>query len=300
MSGRTVNSAILLLVIGNAMALVSDVFIKLLEPGSPVFQFVFLRCLITLALLLPFLGQLDRGRLFAGLGVHTLRAHIHLVGIVCMVFALGALPLATANAVFYAAPVLVMVFSVLFFRERLDSRSVLAVISGFIGILVILRPVAINWMALSALAVAASLAVNALLVRKLPDGQSTVHKLFLNYLLVLPASALLMLWEGAAFDPSLLLTAAGSALFILGYNMTVLLAYRHVDASQVTSAEYTGLIWAILLGWTLFGEAPDLWFILGASMIVLPLLLISLRQRRPQRRRRGVLVGESSQVGDCP
>ena len=49
MSGKTVNSAILLLVIGNAMALISDVFIKLLEPGAPVFQFAFLRCLITLA-----------------------------------------------------------------------------------------------------------------------------------------------------------------------------------------------------------------------------------------------------------
>ena len=57
MSGKTVNSAILLLVIGNAMALISDVFIKLLEPGAPVFQFAFLRCLITLGLLLPLAGQ---------------------------------------------------------------------------------------------------------------------------------------------------------------------------------------------------------------------------------------------------
>ena len=62
MSGKTVNSAILLLVIGNAMALISDVFIKLLEPGAPVFQFAFLRCLITLGLLLPMAGQLDRCR----------------------------------------------------------------------------------------------------------------------------------------------------------------------------------------------------------------------------------------------
>ncbi|MBO6851848.1 MAG: hypothetical protein JJ867_15545, partial [Marinobacter sp.] len=53
MSGKTVNSAILLLMIGNAMALISDVFIKLLEPGAPIFQFAFLRCVITLLLLLP-------------------------------------------------------------------------------------------------------------------------------------------------------------------------------------------------------------------------------------------------------
>ena len=98
MSGKTVNSAILLLVIGNAMALISDVFIKLLEPGAPVFQFAFLRCVITLLLLLPLAGQLNRKHLFSGIKVHAVRAHIHLAGILCMVVALGNLPLATANA----------------------------------------------------------------------------------------------------------------------------------------------------------------------------------------------------------
>lgn len=87
MSGKTVNSAILLLVIGNAMALISDVFIKLLEPGAPVFQFAFLRCLITLVLLLPLARQLDRKHLFAGFKIHAFRAHIHLAGIMCMVIA---------------------------------------------------------------------------------------------------------------------------------------------------------------------------------------------------------------------
>ncbi|BES69156.1 DMT family transporter [Marinobacter nanhaiticus D15-8W] len=292
MSGRTVNSAILLLVIGNAMALISDVFIKLLGSDTPVFQFVFLRCVITLLLLLPLYRQIDGGRLFEGLGIHTLRAHIHLVGISAMVLALGALPLATANAIFYAAPVLVMVFSVLFVGARLDGRSVFAVVSGFVGIVVILRPVEINWMALSALVVAASLAINALLVPQLPDGQSMVHKLFLNYLLVLPAITALMLWENAPWDPAILLNAIGSSVFILGYNITVLLAYRQVQASQVTSAEYTGLIWAVLLGWFWFGETPDLWFLLGSSMIVVPLILIGLRQHRVTRKR-AALVGEN-------
>ncbi|MGQ7273054.1 DMT family transporter [Marinobacter sp. V034] len=285
MSGRTVNSAILLLVIGNALALISDVFIKLLEPGSPVFQFVFLRCALTLALLVPFWRYIDTGRLFEGLGVHVLRAHVHLVGVVCMVLALGALPLATANAIFYAAPVIVMVLSVILYGEKLDGRSVFAVISGFLGIVVILRPVEVNWMALSALVMAATLAINALLVRKLPSGQSMVHKLFLTYLLVLPASGALMLWEGAEWDPSMLMSAAGSTVFILGYNITVLLAYRQVDASQVTSAEYTGLIWAVALGWLWFGETPDIWFLLGSSMIVVPLALIGLRQHKASRKR---------------
>ena len=280
MSGKTVNSAILLLVIGNAMALISDVFIKLLEPGAPVFQFAFLRCVITLLLLLPLAGQLNRKHLFSGIKVHAVRAHIHLAGILCMVVALGNLPLATANAVFYAAPILVMVLSVMLFREKLTPLSVFAVFSGFGGIVVILRPVEFNWAAIAALASAFALAINAVMVRKLPKQQSTVHKLFLNYALIIPAAGALALWEGAAWDSSILISALGSALFILGYNITVLLAYQQVDANQVTSAEYTGLIWAVGIGWVWFSEVPDLWFLAGSTMIVVPLIMIGLKSRR--------------------
>ncbi|MDC0662812.1 DMT family transporter [Marinobacter sp. SS21] len=283
MSGTTVSSAILLLVIGNALALVSDVFIKLLEPGAPLFQFAFLRCVLTLLLLLPLWQHINHRKLFEGGRIHLVRAHIHLGGILCMVVALGTLPLATANAVFYGAPLLVMVLSVVIFREKLTRLSVVAVVSGFIGILAILRPVEFNWGAIAALGSAAALAINAVMVRKLPSEQSTVHKLFLTYLLILPASFVLMLVEGAAWDPSILASALGSALFILGYNITVLLAYRQVDANQVTSAEYTGLIWAVAIGWIWFGEAPDWWFVGGSALIVVPLVLIGLQQRRLAR-----------------
>ncbi|KPP97505.1 DMT family transporter [Marinobacter sp. HL-58] len=280
MSGKTVNSAILLLVIGNAMAIISDVFIKLMEPGAPIFQFAFLRCVITLLLLLPLAGQLNSKHLFTGFRIHAIRAHVHLVGILCMVVALANLPLATANAVFYAAPILVMVLSVIVFREKLTPLSVTAVFSGFGGIIVILRPMEFNWAAIAALASAFALAINAVMVRKLPREQSTVHKLFLNYVLIIPAAGALALWEGAAWDSSILVSALGSALFILGYNITVLLAYRQVDANQVTSAEYTGLIWAVGIGWIWFSEVPDLWFLAGSTMIVVPLLLIGLQSRR--------------------
>src|SRR5690606_42040997 len=77
-SGKTVNSAILLLVIGNAMALISDVFIKLLEPDAPIFQFSFLRCILTLAFLLPLAIHLDRLPLLHGYYIPHIPAHLHL------------------------------------------------------------------------------------------------------------------------------------------------------------------------------------------------------------------------------
>ena len=284
MSGRTLVSAILLLVLGNLLAIASDVVVKGLGSQVPVFQFVFMRSLASLILMAPFLRKIDRRHLFEGFRVHLLRAHLALFGIGCMVIALHALPLATANALFYAAPLLVLVISVGFFRERLTWQSLLAVVSGFAGILVILRPLVVDWRCLSAFGVAITLALSAVLVRKLPKKQSSIHTLVVTYILVLPGSLILALLEGGPWHWKLMLQAGASSFFILGYNMTVLRAYRHVDANQVTSAEYTGLIWAVLAGWLVFGEMPDLWFFLGTAMIVLPLILVGVGSRHNRRR----------------
>src|SRR5690606_21419332 len=224
----------------------SDVAVKLIDPGFPLFQFVLMRAIATLLLLLPFVATFDRKTLFRGLGLHSLRAHISLAGICCMVVALQTLPLATANALFYTAPLLVVLLSVIFFRERMTLLSALAVISGFAGTLVILRPVEISWGGLAALGAAASLACNAVLVRKLPEGQSTLFVIALTTALGLPAIGLLVWWEGAAWDWSLVVYALASSALVLFYQLSVLLAYRHVAANQVTSAEYTGLIWAVV------------------------------------------------------
>ena len=301
MSGRTINSAMLLLVIGNLLAILSDVVIKSVSGEVALFQFVAMRLVVSLILLLPFIGMVDRRRLFSGLGIHLIRGHIGLAGVVCMVVALGALPLATANAIFYAAPVLVMIFGVVFFGEKLRRSSLIAVISGLLGVVVILRPNEMSLAGLAALGLAVALAINAVLVRKLPHKQPVVHSMMLNSLLALPAAVTLALIEGEALDLSALSAAFGSAIFILGYNITVIMAYRHVDASRVTAAEYTGLVWAFVMGWLLFTEVPDAWFYPGALLIVGPLFLQALRtQGTAFRRRLPVAVGGSRRATDYP
>src|SRR5690554_603700 len=119
MAGSTTRSAIMLLIIGNAMAIVSDVLVKMMGAEAPIFQFIFLRTALTVLLLLPFYRQFTHIRPFAGLTIHLIRAVMHLVGMFCMVTALTHLPLATANAIFYLAPLLVMLLAVVMFKEKL-------------------------------------------------------------------------------------------------------------------------------------------------------------------------------------
>jgi len=282
MSGHTLRSAMILLIVGNALAVLSDVVVKLMGSDAPIFQFIVIRTLITLLLLLPFYRQFNHRAPFAGFKVHLVRSLTALLGVFCMVVALTTLPLATANAVFYVAPLMVMVLAVVLFGEKLTPLSMFAVVSGFVGTLVILRPIEFNWGALAALGSALALAVNAVLVRSLPKDQSTVHKLFVSHLLMMPLALLLFAWEWFFSAPGWRLDivsyALSSGTLMLIYSLTVLLAYRTVDANQVTSAEYTGLIWAIVIGWIWFAEAPDIWFVIGSLMIVVPLVLLGIVQ----------------------
>lgn len=284
MTGNTLRSAIVLLIVGNALAVLSDVAIKIMGADAPVFQFIFLRTVLTAAVLLPFVRDFSWRSLPHGFGIHLIRAFLSLMGVFCMVVALTTLPLATANAVFYLAPLLVMLFAWLGFSERLTLLSISAVTSGLIGTLVILQPLHFGWGALAALGSALSMALNAVLVRLLPAEQSSVQQLLINALLMLPISAILFAveWQtGAAkLQPELAGFALVSGVLILCYNWTVLLAYRHVEANAVTSAEYTGLIWAILIGWLAFNETPGMSFLLGSAMIVLPLVVLSFRQHK--------------------
>ncbi len=299
MSGRTVNSAIFLLIVGNFLAIISDTLIKWVSGDLAIFQFVAMRLVFTLLLLVPFLSLVDWKNFWAGSRVHLLRANVGLAGIICMVIALGALPLATANAIFYAAPVLVVIMGVGLFGERLSRSSLFAVVGGLLGVLIILRPTEMSPAGFTALGLAVALAISAVLVRKLPRKQSVTHSLLLNYLFALPAALILALVEGEAIDWSAMTAAFGSALFILGYNMSVILAYRHVDANQVTASEYTGIVWAFVIGWLLFAEVPDVWFWIGTTLIVVPLLVQALLAARPAGRRRlPTQVGGSRRATD--
>ena len=101
--------AIITLVLGNLAQAFSDVLVKLIGPGFSPFQYMFLRQLLTLLVLLPFMLRVPRSAW--GLGAwkwHLLRGHLCLLGGGGMMLALTQLPLATANAIFYVSPLLTL------------------------------------------------------------------------------------------------------------------------------------------------------------------------------------------------
>ena len=285
MSNKSVGYAMLLLIVGNLIAVFSDALIKTLDDGVAVFQFVFFRQLTAVIILLPFCAKNALPSFTQGLKWHALRAHIWLFGAVFMVFAINSMPLATANAIFYAAPLIMLPLAFVFFREKLTKQSVMTGVVGFIGVLVVIRPTHIDWAAISALVVALTLAGNNLLIRKLPTNQTVAQTLLLTNAVGMPASLGLALWEGETWNWTPLLTAAGSSFFILIYAATCVVAYRSVESNKIASAEYSGLLGAVLVGILWFGEIPEVEMLIGSALIILPLLLLAKVERKQKKAR---------------
>ncbi|TDE21698.1 DMT family transporter [Vibrio owensii] len=265
--------ALFLLVIGNLAASLSDVAVKLIEGGISPFQYMFVRQLASLLLILPFyLKQKPNKRSLKQAPITLLRAHLILIGSGCMMVAVTHLPLATANAVFYAAPILMLPLSILFLNEHPPLSKILLTCFGFLGVLVVLRPDHFHWAALFALGTASTLAIFNILVRKLPSEQSVVTTLWWTTLFSLPISAVLagFYWQPITWQELALVVA--SAVCILSYNGLAVLAYQKAPAGEIALAEYSGLVFVTLFGIWWFDEIPDWLTAIGIIMIVLPLL----------------------------
>ncbi|GIA85985.1 DMT family transporter [Vibrio cholerae] len=265
--------AVWLLVLGNLAASLSDVAVKMLQGEVVPFQYMFLRQLFAFAFIWPVWRKQPKVlRQLHDPKVTLIRAHLVLLGAGCMVVAISYLPLATANAVFYAAPLLMLPLSILFLKERPSRSKVIATVTGFLGVLIVLRPSQFHWAALFALGTACSLALFNLLARTIPERQPVVTTLMWTTLFSLPISGLLAAAYWQPLSLSQWLWIAASSGLILLYNGLAVAAYQKAPASQIALAEYSGLIFVAAFGAFWFAEMLDALTWLGIGMIILPLL----------------------------
>lgn len=262
--------AIITLVLGNLAQAFSDVLVKLIGPGFSPFQYMFLRQLLTLLVLLPFMLRVPRSAW--GLGAwkwHLLRGHLCLLGGGGMMLALTQLPLATANAIFYVSPLLTLPLAAWLLKEKINSRVWLLGGMGLLGVVFVLKPGDFHLAGLGALVTAFTLALFNVTGRKLPAGISVVATLFWANLLALPLTAGLAVNQWQPVDWHLLALIGGSGVMQLLYHASCIYAYRQVEANRIAATEYSGLMFVVLMGIWLFDEIPawNLW--VGVSFILL-------------------------------
>lgn len=275
MKKNDVSFAIFLLVGANLLASLSDVSLKILNGEVPTFQYVFLRQLISLTLLLPFWWSLPKQRRRMGCdGITFWRAQLILLGSACAMVAITHLPLATANAIFYVGPLLVLPLSFVFLGERPSAGKIFATLLGFIGVLIVLRPEHFHWAAIIALGSALAMGVGNILIRRMPQDQPLVCTLFWTTLMTLPIAAVIAYLEWQPIEWHHVGWIVAINLFVLSYHALVVQAFRRAPASQIALAEYSGLAFVTLFGVMWFDEIPDLFTALGIILIIVPMMPI--------------------------
>lgn len=237
---------------------------------NPV-QAAFIRYCFGIVLILPLLSRagimsLDRDRL----GFHALRGLVHGGGVILWFLAMSRIPISEVTALGFTTPIFVTLGAAVFLSERLKPYRVAAVVLGFIGALLILRPGlrVIDIGALAQLGAAPLFACSYLMAKSATRREASsmivvLLSVFCTLTLALPA---LLVWRTPTLDELLLLGLTALLATSGHYCMT-----RALEAAEVSAVQpftFLQLVWATILGLILFDETPDVWIWVGGAVIV--------------------------------
>ncbi|MBX9649949.1 MAG: DMT family transporter [Xanthobacteraceae bacterium] len=204
-------------------------------------------------------------------------------GTVAFLAAISHLPLANTSAIMQSLPLTITLGAAVALREPVGWRRWLAIGAGFVGVLIIVRPgvAGFNQFSLLALVSVAFCSVRDLATKRIPTHIPSLFITFLTTITVTTAGAVILFPLGGWTQPSARsvgLLALSAVLVLTGYQC-VIMALRSGDISAIAPFRYTALLWALLLGYLVFGDVPDSMMVLGASIIVLSGLYAFYRER---------------------
>lgn len=279
-----------LMMVSMAAFTFNDTAIKSLEGSLPLAQTIFLRGLTSSVLMILFawkIGALRFNFPRRDWGRIALRSLADLGATFLFLGALFHMPLANLTAILQALPLTVALAAALVYREPLGWRRLIAIGIGFLGVLLIVRPgpEGFNVYALWGLGAVAFVTVRDLAARRLTPGTPSITVALAGSALITVAAGTVTFTEGwqpvAASDAGRIGLAA---IFILIGYLASVAVMRVGEIGFVAPFRYTGLIWALLLGWLVFGDWPDGVTLAGAAVVVTTGIFTLYRERVLARR----------------
>lgn len=283
----TPNAKGALLMMGSMAAFtINDTCVKATHGALPLLQLLTLRGLISSVLIYLLARRLGTLRLrmaprdAALLGI---RCTVEVAAAYFFLTALMNMPLANVTAVLQVLPLTVTLGAALFFGETVGWRRTLAIALGFGGMLLIVRPgpEGFSLHALYALAAVGCVTVRDLVTRRMSAEVSSMTVTLASAVAVFLAAGLASTW--VEWVPLTVKTAsligASSFFIMLGYLLSVLVM-RVGEVSFIAPFRYTGLLWALGLGWAVFGHWPEPLTLLGAAIVAAAGLFTFYRGRK--------------------
>lgn len=282
---RSILFAVGLMLLAGFVSSLMHLGVRLVSPELPTMMIVFLRALFSMLVTLPFvLGSAEIAWRTRRPGLQMLRASIGVLSLSTWYYALGHMPLAEAGALSFTTALFVTIGAAFYFRERVGIARAGAVIVGFLGALVVLRPGTgiITWAAIAALGSSALWAVSLLMAKQLTRFDSSLTVAFYQPLLITPLALIgaLPVWKWPETRALLILIGMG-VIAAIG-NWAYIHALKIAEASVVMPADYVRLLWMATWGFLLFAEVPHMSTWLGAALIVAAAFFITWHEaRRP-------------------
>jgi drug/metabolite transporter (DMT)-like permease len=216
-------------------------------------------------------------------GIVGIRSLAEVASTLLFLAALVHMPLANLSAILQSLPLAVALAAWAVFGDRIGWRRMTAILVGFVGVLIVIRPgpEGFDQWSLMGLASVAFVVVRDLATRELSSGVPSATVAVAASLSVTVTALALSLpggWQAVSLHEAALVAGAAAAL-VVGYNF-VIMVMRVGDIGFVAPFRYTALLWAILLGWLVFGTLPDRLTLFGAGLVVASGIFTLWRERK--------------------
>ena len=273
--------AIFLIIISIIFGTLMGTFIKLAQEELNVFTTGFLRFFFGFLIIVPYILK-TKFEVFStkNLKIHILRSALNLPAMLLGFAALAMLPLEKMTAIHFIVPIIVTILAVIFLKEKIYLYRSIALVMGFLGMLIILRPGIIDISIGIYMALISSLiwSVVIILTKKVSKDDSAITILSHQYVYMSLFSFPLVIyfWDQPSLKTIIFILCAAMSGTIL--HIALNHAYKLVDVTMTQPYSFLGLVVSSIIGYFVFSDKPDFYTWLGASVIFCGVLLISYRE----------------------
>ena len=255
--------------------------VKLLSNDLHPIIICFYRCLMGLIIITPFVARNNFKALQTdNMRLQIFRALINIISMICWFSAIGMMHFEKATALGFTTPLFTTVLAVLILGEVIRFHRTAALLLGFIGILIIIRPGYMPFEFGTILMLIASFSFSFVLifVKKLSATDSSLTIIFYHLLYMTPAFFILSLfyWQSINFNQLVIFSLMGSSGLLSHWCLAQ--AFKMSDTTFVMPLQFTKLIWASLIGLFIFAEQPDIWTWVGGIIIFISVVYITYRE----------------------
>ena len=275
------NLYIPLIILSVFFSAVMSVLIKLAQQDTNVFTAAFLRFFFGILILSPIFIKTNLSVFKTNhLKTHFLRVILNYPSMLLFFYAINFVSIEKANSLTFVVPFIATILAVIFLKEKIYFYRIFALILGFIGMLIVIRPgmIEVSFGVYMILISSFLWAVMIIITKKISKDDSALTILSYQYLLMFIISFVVAIfnWQSPTIETIFYLFLAGFSGTI--FHLTLYQAYKLADVSLVQPYSFLVLVFASIMGYFIFGEIPDIYTWIGTGVIFIGVVIISIRE----------------------